>query len=214
MCSIVEPRRVTVSCKHIFSSCINEYSSSKRRFNNQISKILSKNDKSLRTSTNTYSSRFPSETSDYGSSTDIETFSYYSYTRRKSSLSSLESDSNNLILYYYEKENHSTRKRSRRYFNKSQSKRIKISNRKQYFIKFSIDLTGQNINYTNEYHQKIIFLPFYYDFYYISWLQTYYYYYFYSYYYYCLQLFNRECEEKLMAIFFFVFLCFFLFFRD
>lgn len=108
-----------------------------------------------------------------------------------------ESESDNLIFYYYEKENFSNRKRFRRSYKKSsyensQTKRMKISNRKQYFIKFSIDLTGQNINYTIEYHQKIIFLPFYYDFYYISWLQTYYYY---------LQIFNRECEEIFMAIF-------------
>jgi hypothetical protein len=70
---------------------------------------------------------------------------------------------------------------------------MKISNYKQYFIKFGVDLTGQNINYTIEYHHQIILLPFYYDFYYISWLQAYYYYY--------LQFFNQECEEKFMAIF-------------
>ncbi len=76
MCSIVEPRRVTVSCKHIFSSRINEYSiktssfrSTKRRFNdNNISNskvfhietnFFSNNDKLLRTSSlNPHSSSF------------------------------------------------------------------------------------------------------------------------------------------------------------
>jgi len=118
--------------------------------------------------------------------------------RRKSSSSSSSTESNNLILYYYEKENFSNRKRSRHNYKKSsnencQTKRMKISNYKQYFTKFSVDLTGQNINYTIEYHHQIILLPFYYDFYYISWLQAYYYYY--------LQFFNQECEEKFMAIF-------------
>ena len=153
--------------------------------------------------------RFQSETSDYGSSTDIEQRTFYkknqrsfsfAQNRRISSSSSSESDSNNMILYYYEKENYSTRKRSRRFHKKTSyenyhTKRIKISNRRHYSIKFSVDLTGQNINYSIEYHQKIIFLPLYYDFFYISWLQTYYYYLYY------LQTFNRECEEKFMAIF-------------
>lgn len=70
MCEIIEPRRVTVSCKHIFPSCINEYSiktssyrSTKRRFNDNISnnkvfhletKFFSNNDKLLRSSCNPY----------------------------------------------------------------------------------------------------------------------------------------------------------------
>lgn len=71
---------------------------------------------------------------------------------------------------------------------------MKISNRKQYFIRFSVDLTGQNINYTIEYHQKIIFIPVYYDFYYLSWLHSYYYY---LYYQNSLQIFHQECEGEI-----------------
>lgn len=72
MCSITEPRRAIVSCKHIFSSCNNDCSTAtssirttKRRFNDNISspkvfrisldvetKFLVNNDKSLRTSLN------------------------------------------------------------------------------------------------------------------------------------------------------------------
>jgi len=68
MCEIIQPRRVTVSCKHIFPSCINEYSiktssyrTTKRRFNDNISnnkvfhletKIFSNHNKLLRTSFN------------------------------------------------------------------------------------------------------------------------------------------------------------------
>jgi len=48
--SMVEPRRVTVSCKHIFSSCINEYSVKRKFHDNKFFKRFSNNDKSLRTS--------------------------------------------------------------------------------------------------------------------------------------------------------------------
>ena len=128
--------------------------------------------------------------------------------RRKSSLSSTESDWNNFLFYYPDKENHSNRKRSRRYHKtsiceNSQSKRMKTSNRKQYFIRFSVDLTGQNINYTIEYHHKIVFIPFYYDFYYLSWLHSYYYYYYYQN---SFQIFHQECEGEIhgdLRVFFF-----------
>ncbi|CAF1259466.1 unnamed protein product [Adineta steineri] len=131
-------------------------------------------------------------------------------TRRKSSTSSSSSsgisnlssssDSNDIISCCCEKENFPYRKRSRRYLKKSSyenypTKRTKtysrLKTRKQRFntslIKFSIDLTGQNINYTIEYHLNCPILPFYYDFYYISWLQLYNYLYFYH-----LQYYNRE----------------------
>ncbi|CAF1467078.1 unnamed protein product [Rotaria sp. Silwood1] len=127
-----------------------------------------------------------------------------SQIRRKSSSSSSSYESNHIILCSCEKENLNNRKRYRRYLKKTsydnyQTKRIKINYRKKNFkqninnslIKFSIDLTGQNINYTIEYHHNRIILPFYYDFYYISWLQIYYYYYYYLYFYY-LQFFDRE----------------------
>lgn len=81
MCSISEPRRVTVSCKHIFSSCTNErstttttpsYRHTKRRSNENIipntkvfhipftveTKFFSINDKLLRTSLNILSPMF------------------------------------------------------------------------------------------------------------------------------------------------------------
>ena len=137
-----------------------------------------------------FSVRFHLETSDYGSGTDLDCHLDH---RRNSSLSSTESDWNNYLFY------HSNRKRSRRYHRIStsencQTKRMKTSNRRQYCIRFSIDLTGQNIHYTIEYHHKIIFVPFYYDFYYLSWLHTYYYYY---YYYNCFQIFHPECEGEI-----------------
>jgi hypothetical protein len=168
MYSITEPRRVTVSCKHIFSTFTNDRST---------------------TTTNQRLFSFSIINNNYSSS----------------------SDSNDIIYCYCEKENLSYRKRHRRYYKKSsyencQTKRIKTysrtKNRQQRFntslIKFSIDLTGQNIDYTIEYHHNTIISPFYYEYYYISWLEIYYYLYFYY-----LQIFNRECEEKLLAIFFF-----------
>jgi hypothetical protein len=132
---------------------------------------------------------------------------------RKYSSSSESSESNNLILCSCKKETYSNRKRYRYYFKKTahdncQTKRIKTNSRsknlKQRFnnssVKFSIDLTGQNINYTIEYHRhSTIILPFCYDFYYISWLHAYYYYYYY------LQFFDRECEEKTHGDLFFLF---------
>lgn len=137
--------------------------------------------------------RYLLETSDYGSGTDLD-------NRRKSSLSSIESEWNNFMFYSSYKENNSNRKRSRHYHRISpsennQTKRMKISNRRQYFIRFSIDLTGQNIHYTIEYHHKIIFVPIYYDFYYLSWLQTYYYYYYY--YNNSFDIFHSECEREI-----------------
>ncbi len=128
---------------------------------------------------------------------------YPSQNYRKYSSTSSESESNNIILCSCKKDNYSNRKRYRHYVKKTshdnyQTKRIKTNSRsknlKQRFnnslTKFSIDLTGQNINYTIEYHpHNTVFVPFYYDFYYISWLQAYYYYYY-------LQYFDRECEEK------------------
>lgn len=159
-------------------------------------------------------SRFQSNTFDYRSGIDhdptlhcLHSYSFTSNRRKSSSSSSSSADFPMTIVYHYDREPNTNpnRKRSRRYYKKtsydnSQTKRIKFSNRKQYSIKFSIDLTGQNINYTIEYHQTIIFIPFYYDFYYLSWLQTYY-----SYLYY-LQALSRECEEKFMTIYLFVFL--------
>jgi hypothetical protein len=79
MCSITQPRRVTVSCKHIFSSYTNERSTAtssfrnaKRRLNDNIipnakvfhipftveTKFFSNNDKLLRTSLNLLSPIF------------------------------------------------------------------------------------------------------------------------------------------------------------
>ncbi len=64
---MVEPRRVTVSCKHIFSSCINEYSiktssfrSTKRRFNDNISnsKVFRVDTKLLRTDSSNFNSTY------------------------------------------------------------------------------------------------------------------------------------------------------------
>ncbi|CAF3473689.1 unnamed protein product [Rotaria socialis] len=123
-----------------------------------------------------------------------------------SSLSSYES--NHKIICSCGKENFQTRKRYKRYMRKTsyesyQTKRIKTNYRSKYrkqnfnnsLIKFSIDLTGQNINYTIEYHHNRAVVPFYYDFYYISWLQIYYYYYYYLYFYH-LQFFDRESELK------------------
>ncbi|CAF0807740.1 unnamed protein product [Adineta ricciae] len=129
-----------------------------------------------------------------------------------SSSSSSSSDTNNNLscccccccCCYCDKENLPYRKRPRRSTKKSSFdnysiKRIKIHSRTKTrkqrrntsLINFSIDLTGQNIDYTIEYHYyQTLFIPFYYDFYYLSWLQLYYYY-SYLYFYYS-QYFNRE----------------------
>ena len=174
-----------------------------------------------------------SETSDYGSNTDLEQQSpilinndsrssflfsiidHNNHTLQNHREPSLSSSTSNLsssksILCSYEKRNFFSRKRYRRYFKNIsyenyQNKRTKTNirsrtckeNRNNSYVQFSIDLTGQNINYTIEYHYNTTI---YYDSYYISWLPMYYYYYYYHLYFYHLQSFERECERKLMTI--------------
>ncbi|CAF0719998.1 unnamed protein product [Adineta ricciae] len=271
MCSITESRRVTVSCKHIFSSCTNECSTSaslfrttKQKLHEKISSsrvfhvpieqknnVLSDNTRSLRTILNPLSPVFYSHhqtqllsnkisfehaTSNVYQSYSLPSMLLYSdhqtafsfsivnntpivpvhrgsLASLSSSSSSSSSDTNNNLSFCRcccccccccDKENLPYRKRPRRSTKKSSFdnysiKRIKTQSRTKTrkqrrnasLINFSIDLTGQNIDYTIEYHYyQTLFIPFYYDFYYLSWLQLYYYY-SYLYFYYS-QYLNRE----------------------